>query len=85
MNKRVEAIIEAANKLSPEEQFEVAERIMKAAQPKLSKAEAAWARVAEERYAAYKRGEVEAYDADEVLAQLRGKLQARRVRSRKLR
>jgi hypothetical protein len=81
MNKRVEAVLEAARKLSPGEQREVAERIMQeCSSTKLSKAEEAWLRVGEERWAAYKRGEEAAYDADEVFAELRGKLRVRRSR-----
>ena len=82
MNKRVDAVLEAASKLSAKEQLEVAQRIMNAAHPARSKADEAWARVAEERFAAYKRGEIETHDAEEVLEEMRAWAQARRAKQR---
>lgn len=82
MNKRVEAVIEAASKLSPKEKIEVARRIMQAARAGPPDIDESWLQLAREQMAAYDRGELELYDADEVLAEMRAWSQARRAKQR---
>ena len=73
MNKRVETVMKAAARLAPEEQIELVQRIMQSVDPTRPEIDAAWLGEARERIAAYERGEVETFDADEVIAELRGK------------
>lgn len=83
MNKRVEAVVEAARKLKRREQLQVVERIMRGEAPqKLSEADQAWLEIGEERFGAYARGEEEAYDAAEVLAEMRAWAAERRTGKR---
>ena len=73
MNKRVESVMKAAARLAPEERIELVQRIMQSVDPTQPAVDAAWLAEAKERIAAYERGEVETFDADEVLAELRKK------------
>ena len=73
MNQRVEALISAASLLTTEEKLTVVERILSAVQPTNVDVDAAWIEEAEDRMAAYDRGEVETFDADAVLAELRSR------------
>ncbi len=85
MNKRVEAVIEAASKLSTLEQLLVARRIIDSAKPLDPEIDERWLRIAREQMAAYDRGELETYDAEEVIAELRAKSRARPTKTRALR
>ena len=71
MNKRIETLSAEAQTLTPEERLELVERILASVAPSRPAIDAAWAAEAAERMAAYDRGEVETFDADEVLAELR--------------
>ena len=73
MNKRVETVMKAVARLAPEERIELVQRIMQSVDPTQPAVDAAWLAEAKERIAAYERGEVETFDADEVLAELRKK------------
>ena len=73
MNKRVETVMKAAARLDPEERIELVQRIIESVDPIKPEIDAAWLAEARERTAAYDRGEVETFDADEVLAELRSK------------
>ena len=85
MNERVDAILEAARLLTSEERREAARRLMSADEPALAAVDEAWISEAEARYQSYKRGEVEALDADEMLAELRTWSDKRKTRKRSLR
>jgi putative addiction module component (TIGR02574 family) len=54
-----------------EERLELVERVLASVAPSRPAIDAAWAAEAAERMAAYDRGEVETFDADDVLAELR--------------
>lgn len=73
MNLTVDKLVEAAKHLSPEEQAILSERILELVSPHDPEWEAAWAAECEDRLAAYRRGEMEAYDFDEVMEELRVK------------
>ena len=73
MNQRVEALISAASLLTTEEQLAVVERILSVVQPTNVDVDAEWIDEAEDRMAAYDRGEVETFDADAVLEELRSR------------
>ncbi len=76
MSEQVKILADAAAKLDLDEQIELAERIM-AGLPHAPEIELAWADEAVDRLAAYQRGEMQAEDADVVLARIRAKLTAR--------
>ena len=68
MNERVKKLTAEAAKLSPEERSELIEGILttfNAANPEI---DALWLVEAQDRLQAYKRGEMAAYDMDDVLA-----------------
>lgn len=73
MNKRVDTVLKAAARLAPAERIELVQRILHSVDPTRPEIDAAWLAEAHERIAAYDRGEVEAFDADEVVVELRGK------------
>ena len=79
MNKRVEAIVEEARKLTPEEQDELVRRLVLAreadepADGTPEEIEAAWIAEVERRIAADERGETVWTPADEVLARIRAR------------
>lgn len=73
MNKRVDTVMEAAERLAPDERIELVERILQSVDPVSSAVDSAWVAEAKERIAAYERGEVETFDADEVIRELRRK------------
>jgi len=63
---------EQAQKLSPEERARLAEVLLASLREgPLDEIEAAWEREIEERVAAYERGEVATYSAEDVLAEAR--------------
>jgi len=69
MNAHVMELLEEAKKLSVNERIELAELIY-ANVPVDPEWEAAWAKEAASRFAAYKRGEIKAYDESEVFGDL---------------
>ena len=73
MNGRVEAVLEQAKQLSHEEQAALADAMHELVNPPDPDWEAAWVKECQDRLAAYERGEMEAYDSDEVMARLRKK------------
>lgn len=73
MNGRVEAVLEQAKQLSREEQAALADAMHELVSPTDPDWEAAWVKECQDRLAAYERGEMEAYDSDEVMARLRKK------------
>ena len=62
---------EASRKLDPEERAKLAEVLLESLHEPLSEVEAAWATEVEERVAAYDRGELQTYPAEDVLAEAR--------------
>jgi Putative addiction module component len=75
MSEQVRILAEAAAKLDLNDQIDLAERIMSGL-PLAPEIEAAWADEAIDRLAAYQRGEMQAEDADVVLASIRAKVAA---------
>jgi putative addiction module component (TIGR02574 family) len=69
MNAQVMDLLEEAKKLSVNERIELAELIY-ANVPVDPEWEVAWAKEAASRFAAYKRGEIKAYDESEVFGDL---------------
>ena len=78
MSEQVKILADAAAKLNLDEQIELAERIM-AGLPLAPEIELAWGDEAVDRLAAYQNGEMQAEDADVVLARIRAKLAARHL------
>ena len=72
MNKRVDTLVGEVALLAPEQRLAIVDRILATVHPTHPDVDEAWIAEAEERMAAYDRGEVETFDADEVLAELRG-------------
>lgn len=73
MNQRVDALAKAASLLKPEDRLKLIDRILESVHPTTPEVDKAWLSEAERRWAAYERGEIETYDADEVIAELRQK------------
>ncbi|MDZ4251478.1 MAG: addiction module protein [Sulfuritalea sp.] len=69
MNAHVKELLEEAKKLSVHERIELADLIY-ADVPVDPEWEAAWAKEAQSRIEAYRRGEIEAVDADEMHARI---------------
>ncbi len=76
MSKQVKILADAAAKLDFDDQIELAERIV-AGLPLVPEIEAAWADEADDRLAAYQRGEMQAEHAETVLARIRANLATR--------
>ena len=72
MNMQVEELLERAKQLTPEQRIELADLIY-ADVPVDSAWEAAWAKEAQSRIEAYRRGEIEAVDAEEMHARIDAK------------
>ena len=72
MNAHVMELLEEAKKLPVQERIELADLIY-ADVPVDPKWEAAWATEAQRRIEAYRRGEIEAVDADEMHARIAAK------------
>lgn len=68
MNQRVKALTDQAAALPPNERVELVECIMQTLEPVDPEIDALWAAEALNRLAAYRRGEIETEDFDEVLA-----------------
>ena len=79
MNKRVDILASDAALLPKEDRLALVERIMETVYPTDPDVDAAWIQECEARTAAYERGEVETFDADEVLAELRDRSKRRRA------
>jgi hypothetical protein len=71
MNARVEALIEQAKCLNPEERIAALDALQELVAPPDSAWEIAWRGEAEERVAAYERGEIESEDFDVAMERLR--------------
>ncbi len=71
MNSRVEAMVEQAEALSPEELVALLDALGELATPPDSAWQTAWAKESEDRLAAYGRGDIEAEDFDGVMNRLR--------------
>lgn len=80
MNKRVEAIVEQARQLTPEEREELLRQlvlVLEADDPadgSPEEIEAAWTAEVERRIAAHECGETKWHDADQVIAEARARL-----------
>ncbi|RFO97756.1 addiction module protein [Rhodoferax lacus] len=68
MSQAVEALSAQATMLPPEERMEVVERILDSLVPPDVLLDALWAKEAEDRLAAYRRGEIKAVTLSEVIA-----------------
>jgi len=71
MNARVEALIEQARVLTLEERVAALDALQELVAPPDAAWQAAWAAEAEDRLAAFERGEIEAEDFDVVMERLR--------------
>jgi len=72
MSEQLSELEQQARALSPDDRARLAEVLLESLKgPPLSEVEAAWSREIEERIAAYDRGEVQAYPAEDVFAEAR--------------
>ncbi len=71
MTARVEALVEQARVLTPEERVAALDALQELVAPPDAAWQAAWAAEAEDRLAAFERGEIEAEDFDVVMERLR--------------
>jgi len=71
MNARVEALIEQAKGLNREERVAALDALQELVAPPDAAWETAWAGEAEDRVAAYERGEIEGEDFDVTMERLR--------------
>lgn len=71
MNKTVTAIEAEARKLNPSARLELVDAILGSLDETDKEMDRLWSREAEERLAAYRRGEMKAVSLDEVLAKYR--------------
>ena len=62
---------EQARKLEAEDRAKLAERLLESLHDPDSEVERTWARAIEDRIAAYDRGEIQSYPAEDVLAEAR--------------
>ncbi len=74
MNHPIDNLLEEARKLSPAERTALIDALHDLNAPPDPEWEAAWIKECEERLAALDRGEMEAYDFDEVMAEVRARL-----------
>jgi len=77
MNKPLEILTEQASRLAVEDRLILVQRILESVEPSHPEIVAVWIAEAEDRIAAFERGEIETFDADEVLTELRQKPLAR--------
>ena len=68
MNERIKELTEQASLLSPIERAELVEGILQSLDATDPNLDRLWAQQANDRLAAYRRGELEALDLDETLA-----------------
>ena len=71
MNDKVKALSEAARALSPQDRIALADDILASLHSADPEIDALWTREALDRLAAYRRGELEAIDLEEVFAKYR--------------
>ena len=71
MNTTSQAIIEQAKQLSALEKLEVVDALLASVDKPDAEVDKQWANEAEDRLAAYRRGEVKALDLNQVLAKYR--------------
>ena len=71
MNSTSQAIIEQAKQLSALEKIEVVDALLASVYKPDAEVDKQWANEAEDRLAAYRRGEVKALDLNQVLAKYR--------------
>ena len=72
MNTQVEELLDRAKRLTPDQRIELAD-LLYADVPVNPSWEKAWAEEAQRRIEAYRRGEIEAVDADEMHARIEKK------------
>ena len=73
MNAQVKELFERAKQLSADERAELADLLYADISIPTNEWEAAWAAEAQRRIEAYRRGEIEAIDADDVHARIKEK------------
>jgi putative addiction module component (TIGR02574 family) len=71
MGKTAQALSDAAKDLPPEDRLEIVDQILASLDEPDQAIDAMWAKEAEDRLAAYRRGEIRAIPLDEVLAKYR--------------
>jgi putative addiction module component (TIGR02574 family) len=71
MTERTRVLGEAARQLSPAERIELVDDILSSLDAPDAEIDALWAKEAEERLAAYRRGEMKALSLEDVLAKYR--------------
>lgn len=71
MSASLKQIEEQARALSPEERAKLAESMLESLHASMSDIESAWAEEVERRVAAFDRGEIPAYAAEDVFAEAR--------------
>jgi putative addiction module component (TIGR02574 family) len=71
MNPQSQAVIEQANQLTALEKLEVVDALLASVDKPDAEIDRLWAIEAEERLAAYRRGEIKALELNEVLAKYR--------------
>ena len=71
MSQAAEALTAQVAKLPPEERMEVVERILDSLDQPDAALDALWAKEADERLAAYRRGEIKALALSDVIAKYR--------------
>ena len=74
MGKLTEDILEIARRLPAAERAALVDELLRFLDKPDAEVDALWAKEAEERLAAYDRGEIEAIDAELVFAELRDRL-----------
>ena len=77
MNQRIKSLTDQAAALPPDERAALVEGILQTLEPTDQRIDELWAAEAKSRLAAYRRGEMEAFDFDEVMASLDSEPQRR--------
>ena len=71
MSKTEEEILRAALSLREEARAEIADKLLRSLEPEPDEVDERWAREAEDRIAAFERGELSAIPGDEVFSSLK--------------
>ena len=71
MNAKLKELERQARQLAAEERAELAETLIESLHSSIAEIEAAWAKEIEDRVAAFDRGEMPAYSAEDVFAEAR--------------
>lgn len=71
MNEKVKALSQEARKLAPAERAALIDELMASLDRPDAKIDELWAKEAEDRLAAYERGEMATHDVSDVVAKLR--------------